>query len=265
MEKLSGGMCWALEQDGLFPGGGHWVCWAGVCMKRDLFVWGIPGVDEHRDRCLPHQGFQPSLHPTQELLQGLDLLPKLPFWLGWRIQHQGREHTKHIPAPKAWESLPNQLPLTGTASVWPLNCGSIQRKSLVLRWGAALPWVGHSLAEMHPLNYFIIWKRFCVEMGSGPQSCDRQSSSSASSMPNPPTFRIRKVKNSVSSPLDGSRRGEERFLREMWLSFSLKFQAFCFTLLELPARTGFTVLFPFGSAPNAPGAAHTTLNFSSHL
>lgn len=43
--------------------------------------------DEHRDGCLPHQGFQPSLHPTQELLQGLDLLPKLPC--GWSSTRAG--------------------------------------------------------------------------------------------------------------------------------------------------------------------------------
>lgn len=40
---------------------------------------------------------------------------------------------------------------------------------------------------------------------------------------------------------------------------------FCLTLLELPAGTEFVAPFPFGSAPNASGAAHTALNFSSHL
>lgn len=35
-----------------------------------------------------------------------------------------------------------------------------------------------------------------------------QSSSSASSMPNPPRFMVGKVKDSASSPSDGSRRGE---------------------------------------------------------
>lgn len=36
--------------------------------------------------------------------------------------------------------------------------------------------------------------------------------------------------------------GEERFLREIRLFFSLKTQIFCFTLLEPPAGTGFVVL-----------------------
>lgn len=110
-----------------FPWWGTLSFLSGVCMKRDLFVWGILSVDEHRDRCLPHQGLQPSLHPPQELLQGLDPLPKLPF--GWgggsstragstRSPSQPQKHRNHsqtsyplqaLPLPDLW----NEAALTG--------------------------------------------------------------------------------------------------------------------------------------------------------
>lgn len=91
-----------------------------------------------------------------------------------------------------------------------------------------------------------------------------QSSSSASSLPNPPRFRMWKVKDSVASPLDVSRRGEiSQGNTIIFLTKNPSF--FCFTLLELPAGKRFVVPFPFGSAPRAPRVAHTSLNFSSHL
>lgn len=36
-------ICWALERDSLFPGGGYRAFQASVCMKRDLFVGGSLG------------------------------------------------------------------------------------------------------------------------------------------------------------------------------------------------------------------------------
>lgn len=54
-------ICWALERDGLFPGGGHQAFQAGVCMKRDLFVAGSLG--------------NPLLGLTQGLLSAADRFP----------------------------------------------------------------------------------------------------------------------------------------------------------------------------------------------
>lgn len=143
------GMGFSLLGGTEFPGQGF--AWKGICL-----LWGWA------------QGWlaaPPRVPSNPGAAPGAGSAPKAPLWLGWRVQHQGRGCTK--PQEHRNHSL-SSYPLQAL----PLERGSILRKSLVLRWGAALFHQGHSFAQMHYFNCFVIWKRLCVEMGLGPQSCD---------------------------------------------------------------------------------------------
>lgn len=106
-------ICWALERDGLFPGGGYQAFQAGVCMKRDLFVAGslgnpllglTQGLLSAADRFPTHASMA-----HRRCQGGPDPLPKFPC--SWGVDpaagKAGKNHGRRqtiLPGSKAWKS-----------------------------------------------------------------------------------------------------------------------------------------------------------------
>lgn len=158
-------ICRVLEQDGLFPGGGHRAFQTGISMKGKLFLRDAAGtlMGWQRHCSLPQTVFQAMLLSVIAAPQYDSKIPLLLEWTQGPVGGNGsswdREWTEHLQSQKDG----NHTKSSHRSEVLPLSHLEIWVSALRifhLPHGLCL-----SREQLGISFWFIIWKRFSVEMG----------------------------------------------------------------------------------------------------
>lgn len=116
----------------------------------------------------------PCLRLSQTLLRGPDPLPKLPFSWGRPSTREGRRQPwQSTPTLKSIENIPKIVTPHGcclclTSEMWQHSQQIIGVEVRIF----LIPGGLYLSRNTSFFSYFIIWKRFSVEMSSGPNTCD---------------------------------------------------------------------------------------------